>query len=180
MTTWFPAPPTIGPAMRRPTAWWARLASAVLIVTVPLATWWLVGPNPANEISSDVVLRPDDYDYLFHPPAIDADVERVIGIVAVVGMVVALGALAWAVRRRQIDRRWRGPILTVCSVGIIVGVGERVITAAVIGANIGGGIVLLFGPPTVLFLLAVSIMWSIRILRTTRVSRSGRSGSPGI
>lgn len=179
MTAWYPAPPTIGPLVRRPTAWWARVAAVVVIVTIPVATWWLVGPNPGNEIGSDPELRPDDYDYLFHPPAIDADVERFVGIAAVVGVVVSLGALVFAARRRQIDRRWRGPILIVCAVAVIVGVAERVMTAAVVGANIGGGFFLLFGTPTVLFLLAASIIWSIRILRTTTVSRSERSGSPG-
>lgn len=178
MTAWYPPPPATGPPVRHPTVWWARVAVGVLIVTVPVATWWLVGPNPGNEIGSDPALRPDDYDYLFHPPAIDVDVERVVGIVAVVGVTMSLGALIWAARRQQIDRSWRGPILTVCAVGVIVGVAERVMTAAVVGANIGGGFCLLFGTPTVLVLLGASIGGSIRILRTTTVSRSARTGSP--
>lgn len=170
MTASWPPPPTTARPTRRPTAWWARLASAVLIVAVPMATWWLVGPNPGNEIGSDPTLRPDDYDYLFHPPTIDAGLERVVGVMAVVAVVVSLGSLAVAVRRRRIDRRWRGPIVAACVVGVIVGLAERVMTAAVVGANIGGGFFLLFGTPTVLVLLGASVIGSLRIQRTTDVA----------
>ena len=99
MTASLPPPPAMARPVRRPTVWWARLASVVLIVAVPMATWWLVGPNPGNEIGSDPTLRPDDYDYLFHPPTIDAGVERFGGIAAVVAVVVSVGAFLTALSR---------------------------------------------------------------------------------
>lgn len=170
MTASLPPPPAMARPVRRPTVWWARLASVVLIVAVPMATWWLVGPNPGNEIGSDPTLRPDDYDYLFHPPTIDAGVERFGGIAAVVAVVVSVGALVLAARRRRIDRRWWAPIVAASIVGVIVGLAERVMTAAVVGANIGGGFFLLFGTPTVLAFVSVSIIGSLRILRTTDVA----------
>ena len=165
-----PVPPAPQPAQRgtrRPTSWAARVASVLLVLAAPVATWWLVGPNPGDEIGSDPTLRPDDYDYLFHPPAIDAPVERVGGRAAVVMVLLAGALLAAEARRGRIDRRWWPPIVAMTLVGAIIGLAGRVMTAAVVGANIGGGFMLLFGTPVVLALVIGSIVWSIQILRTT-------------
>lgn len=139
----------------------------LLVLAVPVATWWLVGPNPGDEIGSDPTLRPDDYDYLFHPPAIDATVERAGGRAAVVMVLLAVALLVTEARHGRIDRRWWPPIVAMTLVGAIIGFAARVMTAAVVGANIGGGFMLLFGPPVVLALVIGSIVCSIQTLRTT-------------
>ncbi|MGI8757586.1 MAG: hypothetical protein ACR2MB_17365 [Acidimicrobiales bacterium] len=54
------------------------------------------------------------------------------------------------------------------TVGVIMGIGGPVVTAPVIGANIGGGLVLLFGPPLVLALLAIAAWWAGTIARSDR------------
>jgi len=146
------------------------VASVLLVLASPVATWWLVGPNPGDEIGSDPTLRPDDYDYLFHPPAIDANVERAGGRAAAAIALLAVAALVVEARRGHIDRRWWPPILAMTLVGAIIGLAGRVMTAAVVGANIGGGFMLLFGTPVVLALVIGSIVWSIQTLRTTTPS----------
>lgn len=139
----------------------------LLVLAAPVATWWLVGPNPGDEIGSDPMLRPDDYDYLFHPPAIDATIERAGGRAGVVIVLLAVALLVVEARHGRIDRRWWPPIVAMTLVGVIIGLAGRVMTAAVVGANIGGGFILLFGPPVLLVLVIGSIVWSIQILRAT-------------
>lgn len=163
-------PPSLQPAQRgtrRRTSWSARLASVLLILAAPVATWWLVGPNPGDGLGSDPMLRPDDYDYLFHPPAIDATMERVGGWAAVAVAALGVALLVVEARHGRIDRRWWPPIVGMTLVGAIIGLAGRVMTAAVVGANIGDGFMLLFGPPVVLVLVIGSIVWSIQNLRTT-------------
>ncbi|HET8929932.1 MAG TPA: hypothetical protein VFN21_04670 [Acidimicrobiales bacterium] len=57
--------------------------------------------------------------------------------------------------------------------GAIAGVAERTMTAATIGANIGAGILVLFGTPIVAFLAIGSAVWSIQMFRST-TSRHSR------
>ena len=165
-----PPPPPPGSSIRRRTGWPCRLAAAGLLMATPVATWRLAGPNPGNEIGSDPTLRPDDYDYLFHPPEIDPTLERVVGIVAFIVLFSALITLVFAHRTGRLDRRWWAPILALALAGAIVGAGERVTTAAVVGANIGGGMVLLFGVPIVLVLILGSAIRMGHLLRTTRIA----------
>lgn len=139
----------------------------LLVLAAPVATWWLVGPNPGDGLGSDPTLRPDDYDYLFHPPAIDATMERVGGWAAVAVAALGVALLVVEARHGRIDRRWWPPIVAMTLVGAIIGLSGRVMTAAVVGANIGDGFMLLFGPPVVLVLVIGSIVWSIQNLRTT-------------
>lgn len=144
----------------------------LLVLSAPVATWWLVGPNPGNEIGSDPTLRPDDYDYLFHLPAINAGIERAGNRAAVVLALLAVAVLVVEGRREHVDRRWWPPIVAMTLVGAIIGLAGRVMTAAVVGANIGGGFMLLFGTPVVLAPVIGSIVWSIQTLRTTTPTAS--------
>jgi len=52
-------------------------------------------------------------------------------------------------------------------VGVIVVLTGRVVTAGVIGANIGSGLMIQFGTPAVVVLVTGSIVRSIHILHTT-------------
>ncbi|UWP80002.1 hypothetical protein [Dactylosporangium fulvum] len=89
-------------------------------------------------------------------------------------VIAALLVLGWATRRQHLDPRWwrvLGPLL---AAGVIVGYGWRVMTAGVIGANIGAGLVVLFAGPVVAALLLWSLAYSIRL------SRCGHNASPTI
>jgi uncharacterized membrane protein len=59
---------------------------------------------------------------------------------------------------------------------VVVGGGARVVTDGVIGANIGGGLVLVFGTPFVLIMLIAALVtaWWL-VVRRRRSMRSGRS-----
>jgi len=126
------------------------VAAALAIASFPFAVWWLMGDVSTVPVS-------DDPDYMFRPPHIDPAVGRTVGTVAVTVFLVAIAIVAYATIRRSFTaQRWAitGPLLLS---GFIVGAGERIMTAGVIGANIGGGFVLLFGTP----LVAVGLAWSI-------------------
>lgn len=140
-----------------------------MVLAAPLATWWLVGPNPDSEIEAGptVPTNTADFDYMFHPPSSDPAVERAVGGGATVAVLVAAIALVFTARSGRIDRRWWLPIVGLVAAGAIAGFGERVVTAAVIGANIGGGLVILFGAPLALALVLGSLVRAIHVLTTT-------------
>lgn len=166
----------VGHSLARPPRRGTRIAGAAamvtLVVTSPFAAWWVVGANPGSEIAGDPTLPKDPsyYDYMLTPPSIDPAVERIVGVAALVAGLVAAAVFVAAVRSRRIDRRWLPPVLALVLAGIMVGTAGRVMTAAVIGANIGGGIMLLFGTPVFLVLVAGSIVRSAQILMTTPAS----------
>lgn len=90
---------------------------------------------------------------LVEPPSISADAALALGIVATVLLVASVVALLVASRRRAFDPGWWSVLLPLMGAGVIAGFSGRVITAGVIGANIGGGLVILFGVPIVLALI---------------------------
>lgn len=149
-----------------------RLAVPALIVCAPLAAWWLVGLNHESEGGRGHVPPggADQYDYMVQPPPLNATVEWTVGAGALVALVIAAAVLITALRSGQFDRRWLSPIVSTCAAGCIVGAAARIVTAPVIGANIGGGISILFGTPVVAALLVWSLARSVHILRTTAVS----------
>lgn len=140
------------------------------VVCVALATWYLVGPLPSREIDADVLVsNPDYYDYLIQAPTIDPDVARVVGWGAVA--VVLAGIVGFVLRLRSgLDRRWIGPVLLLALAGAVIGVGSCVVTAPVIGANIGGGIAILFGVPFVVSLAARAAWGACSIHRSPTLS----------
>jgi hypothetical protein len=151
------------------TAWWTRLAAIVLVVSSPVVTWWSVGPNPGNEYRNDPTRPADTWDYLFHPPVIDPATERAIVITAIAVVSVAAAAVLTAALSGRLDRRWWPPIIAMTVAGVYVGAAERVMTAAVSSANIGGGLMILFGVPFLVVLVGGSVIWSSHTLRTTRL-----------
>jgi uncharacterized membrane protein YfcA len=116
-----------------------------LVLVTPVVTWWAVG-----DLSEDVT----DPDYLFHPLPLGPGAELAIGLAATVVALGAVVVLAVAARRRQVDRRWLAVLGPLLAAGALCGFGWRILTAGVGGANIGGGMVLLFGPWIVLGLVA--------------------------
>lgn len=163
------APPASLPT-RRATPWPVRAAAVLVMLTAPVATWWLVGENPGANLGMEPAEYPQYYDYVVHPPAIDPTVARYVGrgataiaLAAAVGLVVALGT-------RRLDRRWLLSIGPVIVAGALVGIAERVITSAAVGANIGAGMAILFGTPTVVGLLIWSLVWTVYVRRGTELA----------
>ncbi|GGM87072.1 hypothetical protein ACFFX1_50275 [Dactylosporangium sucinum] len=140
------------------TLWWAVPAAVGLVVAVAVATWWLVGDQSTVPASANP-------DHVLMPFAIGPRAERAAGIASTVLTVIALALLVLATRRRNVDPRWWRVLVPLLAVGLIVGSGWRVVTAGVIGANIGAAVVVTLGGPVVVALLLWALAYAIRLLR---------------
>jgi hypothetical protein len=127
---------------------WPAVAMVALIVAVPVATWWAVG-----DLSTDL----PDPDYQIRPVAIGDTTEQVAGVSAAVLAVAAVVALIHAGRAGRFDRRWWPVLVELTVAGTLCGAGWRVLTAGVIGANIGAGLVLWVGAPIVAALVGLAV-----------------------
>ena len=101
------------------------------------------------------------------PPPIDGDAALLLGAGASLGMIVSAALLTRACAQRALDPRWFGVILPLVALGVAVGCGCRVLTAAVHGANIGAGMVVFGLPPLATVAVALSV-WQWRELRRDR------------
>jgi hypothetical protein len=131
----------------------ARLVLAPL-VAFALLGWWLVGD----------VSEPGGDDFILQLPF----AERHAVALGLAGLVVATG---WAVDFARVWLRFqhRNQALWLSGIGVnagvLAGIGMRVVTARVGGANIGGGLVILATPAAGLGLLVVTSLLSWRIAR---------------
>jgi hypothetical protein len=120
-------------------------AAMVLGAAVPVVTWWLIG-----DLSTT---RPDNADYVIRPLVrVSPGAARVLGIVSLVLAIAAAAWLSWASLHSGVDLRWwsvAGPLL---ALGMLLGLGWRVFTSGVIGANIGAGLYAVFIGPIILAL----------------------------
>jgi hypothetical protein len=132
-------------------------AAAVLVLACPVATWWLVGDQSTVSASAspDFAIRPFD---------ISQGAARAAGVGSAALATVTLLMLAWLTRRQLFDARWWSVVVPLLAAGFIAGAGWRVLTAGVIGANIGGGFVLIFGSPVLAALLLWALARSIDLL----------------
>lgn len=78
---------------------------------------------------------------------------RTITVTAVIASAIAgaWSVLALLLVRRMRTRLWRQAVVVFTGTAVIAGYCYRVMTAAVIGANIGAGMVILFGLPLIAF-----------------------------
>jgi hypothetical protein len=138
--------------------WFAVAAAAGLVLAFPVATWWLVG-----DLST--VPASEDPDFSFRPFDVSRAVERAAGWASALLAAVMLLLLAWFTVRRLLDARWWTVLVPLMAAGFITGAGWRVMTAGVIGANIGAGFVVLLGGPLVAALLVWAVARSIYLVR---------------
>lgn len=127
----------------------------IVAVAVLVATWWLIGPLD----------EPDGWLYIIRPPDVPGRLELTVGIVALV--VIGLASL-WAIvehRSGRLQRGWSTVAVLLAIAGFMIAGILRVVTAASYGANIGGGILIIFGSPFVGIFLAGAILKSVRLLR---------------
>jgi hypothetical protein len=133
------------------------LPAAMLVVAVPVAAWGLWGQQDAAGF------RPSELDYAYRPPQLPAGLDTGLGIAALVLALVAGAVLVQATRRRRLAADWWGVLVPLMLVGAAVGVGERVLTAGVIGANIGAGLAVFFMGPAIAGLLIWSVARTVRL-----------------
>ena len=127
---------------------WPAVAGVALIVAVPVATWWAVG-----DLSTDL----PDPDYQIRPFDIGHTTEQVAGVSAAVLAAAVIVVLIHAGRAGRFDRRWWPVLVELILAGALCGAGWRVLTAGVIGANIGAGLVLWIGGPMVAALVGLAV-----------------------
>ncbi|MCX5558710.1 hypothetical protein [Streptomyces sp. NBC_00038] len=126
-------------------------AATALVAAVPVAAWGLLGQQNAAELPASQL------DYAFQPLGLPDGLDTVLGAVALVLAGVGATLLVRASRSGGMDKRWWGVLAPLVMAGLLVGMGWRVLTAGVIGANIGAGLVIFFGGPVVAGLL----LWAL-------------------
>ena len=142
-----------------------------LILATPVASWWQVGP--LNTAPARVGL-----DYAFRPWPISPQVARAAGITATVLAVVSLAILIWATVRHLLEARWWWVLLPLLAAGFIAGAGWRVMTAGVLGVNIGAGFVVGFGWPLAAILVAWALGYSYHLVEQARGGLATGMGMP--
>jgi hypothetical protein len=140
----------------------------LVIMAAPVALYWAIGDRSEGG---------DTYylDYVVTPPGWSADVVAIAGAGATVLVIAGLGVLVQAVRRSRLDGQWLLVVACGVGVGAIVAFTYRVGTAGVNGANIGFGMLVTFGTPICLVLVAVAGTTARQALRR----RSNGLQSPG-
>lgn len=122
------------------------IAAIGLVLATPVASWWVMDVIATSE----QLLDPD---YAFRPIPMDPTTKLLIGVTAVTFVVAAVFALVLTDPDWHFVRRWWTVVAPLLAVGAICGGGWAAMTAPVIGANIGAGLVLLGAPPVVVALL---------------------------
>ncbi|MEU6076320.1 hypothetical protein [Micromonospora sp. NPDC047074] len=145
------------------------ITALVLVLCVPVASWWLIGDLTGDE-ARRLAAEGVDLDYAVRPVSLGAAGDRIVGALACVGAVAAFAVLLRAMARRRLDRRWWRVLLPLVAAGVLVGFAWRVLTAGGIGANIGAGLMLMAGGPALAILLTVAAVAALR-LRGNRAPR---------
>jgi hypothetical protein len=127
---------------------WPAVAGVVLVGAMPVATWWLVG-----DLSTEIA----DPDYLIRPVQIEGMAANVVGLGAVVLAAGSVVTLVVAGARGRLARSWWPVLVELVLAGGLCGAGWRVLTAGVIGANIGAGLVMIVGGPIVAALVSMAV-----------------------
>jgi hypothetical protein len=144
-------------------------AAAVLVAAAPVAAWGLMGQQNAAQ------LPPSQLDYAFRPWDLPNGLDTALGAVALLLAGVGAALLVRDTRRGSLDRRWWGVLAPLIVAGLLVGVGWRVLTAGVIGANIGAGLAIFFGGPVVAGLLLWALVRGVQLTVRPR-DGDGRGG----
>ena len=141
---------------RTATAFAAGIAAA-------LGAWYLIGErsSPGADPADGRILV---------PPPVPPAVEHVAGVAAVLLLVAFL---VLAIRRRRLVTGTSATALLVVA-GVLLGAIGRIASAATIGANIGGGIAVLFGLP----LVGVLVLAAVVVLVRAGVRGIGENGNP--
>ncbi|MFD4552702.1 hypothetical protein ACFWP5_00005 [Streptomyces sp. NPDC058469] len=134
-------------------------AASALVAAVPVAVWGLLGRQDVDGFSAA------ELDYAYRPLDISDGTAAVIGAIALLLAGVGGALLVRASRRGELERRWWEVLAPLMLAGVIVGVGWRVLTAGVLGVNVGAGLTMLFGGPAVAGLLVWALVRGIRLAK---------------
>jgi hypothetical protein len=127
-------------------------AMAVVVLASPVLAWFAVGDT------SEAVPNPD---YMFRPPSLSTTQELALGATAFALGAAAAVVVVSALRSGVVALGELAPAVPLLLAGAFLGLAARIVTAGVSGANIGGGLVILFGP----FVLLALVVWSVILWR---------------
>ena len=130
----------------------SALTGIVAVVVTPIAAWWLIGDQTFTGG------RRDNLDYMYRAPSISGRTTATAGVIALVAATAAIAGLSLAARRRRVDPRWLGVVALLMLAGVLLAGVGRIATAGVVGANIGGGLAMFFGAPTVVALVVCAAL----------------------
>ncbi len=126
-------------------------ASLIWLCSVVVSVAWLSGLVSTRETFNDP-------DYMWHPLSLSDSSRLVLGlIVTVVTVVYGYLLLRW-IQHGTLSRRWSAVLIPAAAVAAYGGLMYEVTTAPVIGANIGGGLMVLGAGPFVVIMAIVSIV----------------------
>jgi hypothetical protein len=108
-------------------------AAAAILVSVPVAAWWKIG-NVSPHLPNQPTLS-----YDFGPYDVDPSLERAMGLVASVLLVVGAAVLILATVRHRMNARWWLPLGLASLAGVAAAWAWRAANAGYVGADIGGG-----------------------------------------
>jgi len=135
----------------------ATAAAVLIVLAAPVMTWWLVGDQSTAS--------PDKADYVFRPPfRFTNKAARALGTGALVVTVAAAALLISASASHSFDLRWWSVVGPLLLLGMLLALGWRVLTAGVVGANIGAGLFAFFVGPVILALVGWVIFAAISLL----------------
>jgi hypothetical protein len=133
-------------------------AAAGLVLSLPLATWWVVGdlsPQVAGTLSYDL-----------GPYSMAPGLELALGLFAVTVTVLCLAILIRATARQRFAPIWWAVLAPALLAGVILAVAWRAATAGFVGAPIGGGVLaLIAGGGLAAVLAAVTLVVGVIIGR---------------
>ncbi|HXB48581.1 MAG TPA: hypothetical protein VNW50_12545 [Streptosporangiaceae bacterium] len=135
----------------------ATAAAVLLVLAVPVLTWWLVGDQSTT--------GPDNADYVLPPLfRVSRRATRALGTGALAVTVVAAALLIGASASHSFDLSWWSVVGPLLLLGILLSLGWRVFTAGVVGANIGAGLFVFIIGPVILALVAWVIFRTISLV----------------
>ena len=122
------------------------------LLHVPIATWFLLGD----------MSEPGGLDRIYAAPELPRPLEMLLGLLSAGSLVIGLRFLIPRTRHSG-ERAWWSVFGVLAVVGVTLAFGLRVLTARVGGANIGGGLFLMYGLPVVslLVLWALARAWTL-------------------
>ena len=129
------------------------------MVATPIAAWWLIGDQTFTGG------RREHLDYMYSAPSISGRTTATAGVIALVAVAAAIAGLSVAARRHLVDPRGLGVVALLMLAGVLLAGVGRIVTAGVVGANIGGGLAIFFGAPTVVALMVCAALRARWILR---------------
>ncbi|WP_347726959.1 hypothetical protein [Streptomyces sp. CAU 1734] len=143
------------------------MAGAGLVLAAPVALWGLMGRQDAEGF------KPSELDYYMEPWRATEGWDTALGVAALLVTAGCAFLLSRAGRRGAMDPRHWQVLLPLVAAGLIAAMGLRVLTAGVIGANIGAGLFLMTGPPLIAGLLLWALVQTVRHRLARRTNPAG-------